>query len=385
MFLMSLLFGWVSAAEVSVKKIEEVKDKPDFVAHEWGTFTSLSDSSGKLIPGLEVEEEKLPKFVYSHLGFGPFPKGILSGYAMKGIGTRVKNVTIKMETPVVYFYSKKKQPFKLYVGFNGGSISQWYPQRQGGEIIGTLQPTIDFANPTRGSIHWTGEILAPETDAKISSDPKLENHTWKAPRATDANLIKVGKEVEKYLFYRGLGNFNLPIKIQAYNENTLSIQNKGPEDVPYVFVYEKKDGKEAEIWWTGAIKKGKTMQVVKDPKKVRPFNKSSHGEFVQALVKAGLYEKEAKAMLETWKESYFKKPGLKVFWICPKNFTNRILPMSISPAPKELKRVLVARSEVLTPEFEAQLYLEWKTGQFKKYKKHRFANAFRHKASQMGQ
>src|SRR5207237_6922013 len=43
----------------------------DFVVHEWGTFTSVSASDGRMLPGLEVEDESLPAFVESFPGYAP--------------------------------------------------------------------------------------------------------------------------------------------------------------------------------------------------------------------------------------------------------------------------------------------------------------------------
>ena len=92
--------------------------------HEWGTFTCVAGSDGVLLSGLEVEEHALPPFVYSHAGFAP---------ADKGWSHPVHGVTVKMETPVLYFYSDQARSVRVDVGFRGGSISQWYPQRTGGE------------------------------------------------------------------------------------------------------------------------------------------------------------------------------------------------------------------------------------------------------------
>ena len=74
---------------------------PAYTLHEWGTFTSISGSDGQLLAGLEREEERLPPFVHSLEGMqnhGPF------GYRSKGFYMMrpLKNVTIKMETPVIY-------------------------------------------------------------------------------------------------------------------------------------------------------------------------------------------------------------------------------------------------------------------------------------------
>src|SRR4051794_13372994 len=94
-----------------------------FVVHEWGTFTTVSGSDGKLLTGLQREEHSLPPFVLSHAGFSP---------ADKGWDRPVANVTIKMETPVIYFYSDIPREVSVDVKFRGGSISQWYPERSNG-------------------------------------------------------------------------------------------------------------------------------------------------------------------------------------------------------------------------------------------------------------
>src|SRR5262249_9541207 len=109
-------------------------DTPAYTLHEWGTFTSVSGSDGVLLPGLEREEEALPAFVKSHEGMEAGTHGrSANGLIRKGYSRPLSNVTIKMETPVIYFYANQRFDAHVQVGFNGGSISQWYPQRSGGE------------------------------------------------------------------------------------------------------------------------------------------------------------------------------------------------------------------------------------------------------------
>jgi hypothetical protein len=65
----------------------------------------------------------------------------------------------------------------------------------------------------------------------------------------------------------------------------------------------------------------------------------------RALIAAGLYEEEADAMLETWKESYFQTPGLRVFYLVPNEWTQYFLPLQMT-LPHELTRVLVGRVDI---------------------------------------
>ncbi len=62
----------------------------------------------------------------------------------------------------------------------------------------------------------------------------------------------------------------------------------------------------------------------------------------------GLTIDESRSLVNTWERSYFQAPGLRVLYIVPRIETDRILPLSVTPAPAELVRVLVGRVEVLT-------------------------------------
>jgi hypothetical protein len=75
----------------------------------------------------------------------------------------------------------------------------------------------------------------------------------------------------------------------------------------------------------------------------------AHRLVLQALLGSGLYEKEAKAMLETWRDSWFED-GLRVIYLVPRALTDEVLPLTASPAPAKSVRVLVGRFEVLTNE-----------------------------------
>jgi hypothetical protein len=67
---------------------------------------------------------------------------------------------------------------------------------------------------------------------------------------------------------------------------------------------------------------------------------------------AGLYAKEARAMVNTWRASYFQTDGLRVLFVLPQKWTDEFIPMRVAPQPKEVVRVMVGRLELLTPERE---------------------------------
>ena len=74
-----------------------------------------------------------------------------------------------------------------------------------------------------------------------------------------------------------------------------------------------------------------------------------------ALISEGLFPDEAKAMVNTWKDSWFTEQGVRVLYILPRPWTDEILPLALTPQPKELTRVMVGRAEIITPDIQANL------------------------------
>src|SRR4029077_9160312 len=71
---------------------------------------------------------------------------------------------------------------------------------------------------------------------------------------------------------------------------------------------------------------------------------------VRELTATGLYEKEALAMVNTWRTSWFGENGTRLLYLVSGTLTDKLLPLTVDPAPDERVRVLVGRLETLTPE-----------------------------------
>jgi len=366
------------------------------VVHEWGTFTSVSASDGTLLSGLEREEHRLPNFVQCHAGFSP---------ANKGWDRPVKNVTIKMETPVLYFYSDHELAVTVDVGFRGGSISQWYPARSGGEELPPLPGNItdimqlramspvDFGKEFPGTIQWKAMVLAPSDKAKITARKEWETPQWPRARVQDANRVRTADgTVEGFLFYRGIGNFELPLHASFEADGRLRIENKGRETIQRYWVFQRAAGGPMDagtgVFFLGAgeLLPGQTAQCGTGAAAMvqTPVEVARDEDMPRMLVAAGLSMAEARAMLATWQESYFDTPGLRVFWIVPRALTDRILPISITPAPDRLERVLVGRSEVLTPALEKELVDGFRSDGGMRWANDRYYLAYRERVRQLG-
>ncbi len=91
-------------------------------------------------------------------------------------------------------------------------------------------------------------------------------------------------------------------------------------------------------------------------------------------------------MLQTWWNDYFGKPGLRVFWLVPGAYLDKVLPLHISPTPQQSARVMVGRAEILTPAFEKRLMEDFaleETGRPNPWHANRFFPAYANRVLQL--
>jgi hypothetical protein len=327
------------------------------VVHEWGTFTTLSTSWGEPLEGLYVDASRLPDFVHGL----PFFNHGASGWPDP---SRLKGVTVKMETPVLYFHSDAEVDVTAEVGFQGGTISQWFPQRHSGEA-NPAGPVVDLgASPYQGSIAWKAKVLSRSASVGMSPSFPAETHSeWTAPRATAANWLK-GEDgmVEKFLFYRGLGNFPSSVSLAFLDDGRLKVRNVGPDSIPFLLIYDRAlqegIGGVAAIWGEGPMAAGEERILPRPAPGDYAEGSQAMENLHAAMVTAGLFADEARALLNTWYNGYFIESGIKAFWIMPRRQVDHILPLDITPLPEALERVIIGRSEILPPALEAKLLAE---------------------------
>ena len=295
-------------------------DPNSLVVHEWGTFTSVAGPDGEAVEWAPlVAPSDLPCFV-DKVAFGS--KGWIPG-------------TVRMETPVVYFYTAEDRTVDVRVRFRKGVITEWYPKADVCPM--KIEPQTMRKENLVSVAEWKNvQILpkAPETYPRESD----ESHYY-AARDTDAAPLQVGDEREKLLFYRGVGMFAPPLSAAIHDDGDVTLDATSG-NVGDVVLFENKDG---------AISV-KSLKVhgnnVKLPFRLsRSSANAVHAHLVKLLVAHGLFTREAKAMVETWRDSWFEE-GTRVFYIAPREMVDGTLPLEISPAPTTVERVFVGRIEL---------------------------------------
>jgi hypothetical protein len=295
------------------------------VVHEWGTFTSVSGSDGTPILWNPLSgPTDLPSFVYRPDRRHPELALTKSSYRS----------TIRMETPVLYFYAEKETDVKVKVAFPKGAITEWYPKA---------------ASAWPDGIDWGRIRIRPGAPEEFPREAE-ESHYYPA-RETDGAPLRVTSpgiiQDEKFLFYRGVGSFALPIRITLANDR-VTLKNLGKDPVPAI-LFENRNGRTG-FRLLGALKD----EVNVAPPELRTPASEAMAELERMLIRSGLYEKEARAMLKTWRESWFEE-GLRVFYLVPRAAADAILPLTLDPKPEDVVRVFVGRAELLTPEMETRM------------------------------
>ena len=332
------------------------------VVHEWGTFTSFSGSDGVRLEFRPLVDEDLPPFVLDRF--------LQSGVGNPFLKAQVR-VRMRMETPVTYFYTTRERHVQARVRFPEGLLTEFYPP------VARMEPTFKLGEtlPLKHSMLDWGDIhlvpvdgsesqAAARTRARLpESDPRFH---YGHARETDSALVHVrlskpdkstplapyGDFCEKFLFYRGVGNFELPLTLTAAGGGSFELTNSGRDALRSLFLVDV-DGPTVRFAPYDHLAPGGRLSLASSP---RVTTIDALAEAVKnALVQEGLFEKEAAAMVKTWRSSWFSENGTRLLYIVPRPVTDVLLPLEINPQPEQTVRVLVGRMEIMTPEDESRV------------------------------
>jgi hypothetical protein len=292
------------------------------IVHEWGTFTSIAGQDGQAVEWLPLSgPSDLPCFV-ERVGFNI--KGSLPG-------------KVRMETPVLYFYTPRDQTVNVAVRFRQGVVTEWFPHA-------LVTPAIVNASSLRSdgssTITWTDVKVSPAGKAAFPLDGS-RSHYYLA-RQTDASPLDVGSGHEKFLFYRGVGGFEPPISATVAPDGRIVVGNTNGDAIGDVILFENRGGTMAY-----QVRRADGGRLILDPPALDGEFVPPQAELEQILIAHGLYPKEARAMVDTWRDSWFEE-GTRLFYVASRKAIDSILPLEITPRPSAIARVFVGRVELVT-------------------------------------
>jgi hypothetical protein len=305
---------------------------PGLVAHEWGTFTAIAGSDGQPVDWLPVDlvgPPELPRFVEHFRGE---PKDVLRG-------------TVRMETPVIYFYAGQETSVSVHVSFSKGFITEWYPHETRLQPSTPLSSEALYQQHDDGSIAWDSITVAPNPAPDFPREKGASRYY--AARETSATPLSVkapnGDQHEKFLFYRGVSTISLPFSAKVLPSGAILFDNRGVQPIPALVLFERRGDK---IGYH--IAASPQDHAIFEVPSVSGSINSVRRDLEDLLVAQGLYPDEADAMLATWGDTWFEE-GSRLIYIVPRQYIDSVLPLSITPTPAQLSRVFVGRLELVTP------------------------------------
>lgn len=315
--------SWVIADEQDATR--------ELTVHEWGTFTAIAGDNGKAVEWAPLTgSTDLPGFV-EHIIDENFKLGLRG--------------TIRMETPVLYFYSPRDVTLSVKVEFAKGVITEWYPHAQSVQPRGVLRNSSLSQLERDGSITWDRVAVSPNLNGDFRCEDRSDRYY--AARATSSTPLRVktavGDQQEKFLFYRGVSAAPLPLSATQNADGELLVKSLDGNEIPAVILFERRGERVGY-----RLIRGLVDEMTIGPQILTGSLNSLQGDLEEILIDQGLYPDEAHAMVQTWGDSWSEE-GSRLIYIVPRGFVDKILPLTISPTPAEIIRVFVGRLEIVTP------------------------------------
>lgn len=272
------------------------------VAHEWGVWVV---ENGR-VEHLDELAAELPPFVFRSGGAGPYvPPPVRPPVPHPG---PIPPHDVVARKPVLFLYSDAPVNVRVEVGFTGG------------------EPWLFFPSAARSAsgLVWDGQ-LAPTTNAAYAAPPR--GHFWNDLRAVGATpFVGADGRAERFLFYDGPVAFERPFAV--------GMQSGGAAVTPL--------STETNIFLADG---GRYIESEIDPS-MRHTHVVSEGDMSAfrarletALERRGLSPKEARSLLDTWRDDLFTDLRRRAVSFVARDAYDRMLPLTITPAPAEIVRV----------------------------------------------
>src|SRR4029079_16991401 len=121
--------------------------------------------------------------------------------------------------------------------------------------------------------------------------------------------LLIGNESEGFLFYRGVGDFDAPLTALPQEDGSVRVVNATRKPVGSVVLFTRHGN---EVGYRLLTDLGASANIAAPA--LNGDARDLPGELERMLVGAGLYQREAAAMVNTWRDSWFEE-GTRLFYV----------------------------------------------------------------------
>jgi hypothetical protein len=347
---MSLLLGIAIAgwciADAAPRKPEAVAPvQKGLVVHEWGVVRAHHDLE-LANADMRAIWDALPRFVYGQVSGRRLPKHWI-------------NLEIR-DRPVIFFHTPRTTDLELRIDIPGGYPGVWWP--------GTQSPAIQFGRvvggPEKGKpaqfLEWKLSLKGPPLrNGRAQGMREVDTGHWiKTLRAVDADEVyarvgeqNFGYEREKFIYYDALLPRG-PWAAISVDKDKVRVRNPAGYPVFDLTAVDRRLPGRTRVARLARLDAQSASQALNftEIEETR-WSAAAPTTLVRQLKDAGLFEDEAKSLVELCKHDLFFTEGLTLFYRLPQAEYERQMPMKMQPAPEKLVRVGL----VLHPHLEPDL------------------------------
>lgn len=312
--------------------------------HEWGVF-KVSQDVDFANAAMRAVWDELPQFVYGHIKGRAVPQH-WGAFELRN-------------RPIIFFHAQDLVLVRVKVDFPGGMAGVWYPATDKPAVFGAQkQPKVSTTLEWNVSVKQPAKGWLPKSPIPV---PVSEKHWFERLRQVKSDEIFAqyspnprDVEREKFIYYDGLFPHEKWLDIKVDNQKVV-LTSKVKHPVFDVTVVDRRSEKvrvgRFAKFDAGAV----SQEIAFTDADASRFASEAAEALTKQLTGAGLFEDEAKSLVDLWKQELFESPGLSLFYrLSPAEYDAR-LPLTITPKPDSVVRVGLIHHSHLEPDFAERI------------------------------